>query len=182
MTFAKGVTSGYQPLSGVIVSGEVAAELSEPGFLLRSGYTYAGHPAACAAAVANINLIESDGLIDRANHVGKKTVEGFDALVADGIIKSYRGVGAVWAAEIGQDSTVPKATMRENGVIVRGVGESIIWCPPLIVTDDEIATLRASIFEPIEATASGDGPIHVRPASTTAVAKSVRSDRKPYPG
>ena len=140
MTFAKGVTSGYQPLSGVIVSAEVAEELSEPGFLLRSGYTYAGHPAACAAAIANINLIESDGLVDRANHIGKKTVEGFDALMADGIIKSYRGVGAVWAADIGKDTTVPKRTMLDNGVVVRGVADSIIWCPPLIVTDEQIAT------------------------------------------
>ena len=140
MTFAKGVTSGYQPLSGVIISAEVAEELSEPGFLFRSGYTYAGHPAASAAAVANINLLESEGLIDRANHVGKKTVEGFDALVADGIIKSYRGVGAVWAADIGRDSAVPKKDLLDAGVVCRGVGDSIIWCPPLIVTDEEIAT------------------------------------------
>ncbi len=138
ITFAKGVTSGYLPLSGVIISEEIGAELSEPGFLFRSGYTYAGHPASSAAAVANINLLESEGLIERANHVGKKTVEGFDALVADGIIKSYRGVGAVWAADIGQDSTTVKKTMLDNGVICRGVGDSIIWCPPLIVTDEQI--------------------------------------------
>ena len=138
MTFAKGVTSGYQPLSGVIVSAEVAAELSEPGFLFRHGYTYSGHPACAAAAIANIELIESDGLVDRANHVGKKTVEGFDALVADGIIKGYRGVGAVWAADIGRDSTGVKASMLADGVIIRGVGEAIVWCPPLIVTDDQV--------------------------------------------
>ncbi|MGI9596816.1 MAG: aspartate aminotransferase family protein, partial [Acidimicrobiales bacterium] len=134
-TFAKGATSGYQPLSGVVISEEIGAELSEPGFLLRSGYTYAGHPAAAAAAVANINLIESDGLVERANHVGKKTVEGFDALVADGMIESYRGVGAMWAAEIGRAATGTQQNMLDNGVIVRGVGQSIIWCPPLIVTD-----------------------------------------------
>lgn len=140
MTFAKGVTSGYQPLSGVIISAEVAEEMSEPGFLFRSGYTYAGHPAASVAATANINLIEDEGLVDRANHIGKKTVEGFDALVADGMIKSYRGVGAVWAADIGRDSAVPKKAMLDSGVVVRGVGDSIIWCPPLIVTDEQVAT------------------------------------------
>ena len=140
ITFAKGVTSGYQPLSGVVVSGAVAGELEEDGFLLRHGYTYSGHPAACAAGIANINLIESEGLVERANHIGKKTVEGFDALVADGTIRGYRGVGAVWAADIGRDSTGPKFEMLDHGVIVRGVGEGIIWCPPLIVTDDEVAT------------------------------------------
>ena len=120
------------------MSAEVAAELSEPGFLFRHGYTYSGHPACAAAAIANIELIESDGLVDRANHVGKKTVEGFDALVADGIIKGYRGVGAVWAADIGRDSTGVKASMLADGVIIRGVGEAIVWCPPLIVTDDQV--------------------------------------------
>ncbi len=138
MTFAKGVTSGYQPLSGVILSRRIADEISEPGFLLRTGYTYAGHPASCAAAVANIGIIESEGLVDRASHIGRKSVEGFDALVADGLLASYRGVAGVWAVEIGRDSAPVKAKMLEEGVIVRGMGENIIWCPPLVVTDDEI--------------------------------------------
>jgi adenosylmethionine-8-amino-7-oxononanoate aminotransferase len=138
ITFAKGVTSGYQPLSGVIMSAEVGAALSEPGSMFRSGYTYAGHPAACAAAVANIDLIESEGLVDRANHIGKKTVEGYDALVADGIIESYRGVGGIWGVETGRDSTPLKAAMLDAGVFVRGVGNALVWCPPLVITDDEI--------------------------------------------
>lgn len=139
MTFAKGVTSGYQPLSGVVVSAAVAAELgTEDGAVLRHGYTYSGHPAAAAAGVANIELIDDEGLVDRANHVGKKTVEGLDALMADGMIKSYRGVGAMWAADIGRDSVPVKNAMLADGVIIRAVGEAIIWCPPLVVTDDEI--------------------------------------------
>ncbi len=139
MTFAKGVTSGYQPLSGVIVSDAVAQDLgTEDGTILRHGYTYSGHPAAAAAAVANIELIEEDGLVERANHIGKKTVEGLDALQADGMIKGYRGVGAMWAADIARDSIPIKNAMLADGVIIRAVGESIIWCPPLIVTDDEI--------------------------------------------
>ena len=138
ITFAKGVTSGYQPLSGVILSAAVAEELSEPGVLFRSGYTYAGHPVACAAAVANIDLIESEGLVERANHVGKKTVEGFDALVADGMITGYRGVGGMWAADVGRDTAGIKQAMLEAGVVVRGVGDAVIWCPPLIITDDQI--------------------------------------------
>ncbi|MEM7276037.1 MAG: aminotransferase class III-fold pyridoxal phosphate-dependent enzyme [Actinomycetota bacterium] len=138
MTFAKGVTSGYQPLSGVVVSREVGEELTEPGFLLRTGYTYSGHPAAAAAAVANINLIEAEGLVERANHIGKKTAEGLDALAADGIIVDYRGVGGVWGANIGRDAVPIKNAMLDAGVIVRGVGEGILWCPPLIITDEEI--------------------------------------------
>jgi adenosylmethionine-8-amino-7-oxononanoate aminotransferase len=150
MTFAKGVTSGYQPLSGVIISNAVAQDLgTDDGAILRHGYTYSGHPAAAAAAVANIELIEEEGLTDRANHIGKKTAEGLDALQADGMIRSYRGVGAMWAADIARDAIPIKNAMLADGVIIRAVGESIIWCPPLIVTDDEtgryIETLQKAL-------------------------------------
>ncbi len=140
ITFAKGVSSGYQPLSGVIVNQPLVEELSEPGFLLRTGYTYSGHPAACAAGIANINLIEAEGLVERAKHIGEKTVEGLKALTDDGTINGYRGIGGVWAADIGRDSTPVKFDMLDRGVMVRGVGEGIIWCPPLVVTDAQIAT------------------------------------------
>ncbi len=138
MTFAKGVSSGYLPVSGVIVSEAVGEELAEPGFMLRHGYTYSGHPTAAAAGVANINLIEELGLVERANHIGKEVVKGFDALMADGVIKSYRGVGGVWAAEIGRDAVPMKQEMLDRGIVIRGVGEAVLFCPPLVVTDDEI--------------------------------------------
>lgn len=150
MTFAKGVTSGYQPLSGVIISKELGEELSEPGVLLRTGYTYSGHPAACAAGVANINVIESEGLVERANYIGKKTVEGFDALRADGVIKDYRGVGGIWSADIGRDTAHVKNDMLAKGVFVRGVGDSICWCPPLVVTDDEIGQFIEVLQESLQ--------------------------------
>lgn len=141
ITFAKGVSSGYLPLSGVIVSRAVSSELEDPELLLRTGYTYSGHPASCAAGIANINLIESEGLVERANHIGEKFSEGFAALVADGVIKSFRGVGGMWAAEIGRDSASAKFELLELGLVARGVGEAVVVCPPLIVTDSEIGEL-----------------------------------------
>lgn len=138
MTFAKGVSSGYLPVSGVILSEAVAEELSEPGFMIRHGYTYSGHPTAAAAGVANIRLIEELDLVDRANHIGKEIVKGFDALVADGVVESYRGVGAVWAVEIGRDAPPIKQAMIDRGIIIRGVDQAVVFCPPLVVTDDEI--------------------------------------------
>ena len=63
-TFAKGVTSGYQPLGGVIINRKVCDVLeSDPDFTFMHGYTYSGHPAASAAAIANINIIEDEGLV-----------------------------------------------------------------------------------------------------------------------
>ncbi len=139
ITFAKGVTSGYLPLSGVIVSRAVCAELEEdPGFLLRTGYTYSGHQASCAAGIANLRIMTDEGLDQRANHVGERLKEGLRALEADGHIESWRGMGAVYAAELGRDSIPVRNAILEAGVIVRPIGTCLAICPPLVITDEEI--------------------------------------------
>ena len=142
ITFAKGVTSGYLPLSGVIVSRLVCNELEEdPGFLLRTGYTYSGHQASCAAGMANLQVMIDEGLDRRANHVGEKIREGLSALEADGLIESWRGMGAVYAAELGRDSIPVRNEILEEGVIVRPIGTSLAICPPLVITDDEVGRI-----------------------------------------
>ena len=141
ITFAKGVTSGYLPLSGVILSRHVCEELEEPGFLLRTGYTYSGHQASCAAGIANLELMTSEGLDTRANHVGDRLQEGLRALEADGLIESWRGVGAVYAAELGRDSIPVRNEILTNGVIVRPIGTCLAICPPLVITDDEVGRI-----------------------------------------
>lgn len=145
MTFAKGVTSGYQPMSGVIISRAVAEVFEEPGFLLRTGYTYSGHPAGCAAAIANIELMEADGLLERANHVGAKLREGLEALAGDGLIEQYRGDGAMYAMEIGRESGPVRDDLLDKGVIVRPLGNALVMCPPLVITDAEIGTVFDAI-------------------------------------
>ena len=141
ITFAKGVTSGYLPLSGVILSRHVCEELEEPGFLLRTGYTYSGHQASCAAGIANLELMTSEGLDTRANHVGDRLQEGLRALEADGLIESWRGMGAVYAAELGRDSIPVRNEILANGVIVRPIGTCLAICPPLVITDDEVGRI-----------------------------------------
>ena len=141
ITFAKGVTSGYLPLSGVILSRHVCEELEEPGFLLRTGYTYSGHQASCAAGIANLELMTNEGLATRANHVGDRLQEGLRALEADGLIESWRGVGAVYAAELGRDSIPVRNEILTNGVIVRPIGTCLAICPPLVITDDEVGRI-----------------------------------------
>ena len=141
ITFAKGVTSGYLPLSGVILSRHVCEELEEPGFLLRTGYTYSGHQASCAAGIANLELMTNEGLDTRANHVGDRLEEGLRALEADGLIESWRGMGAVYAAELGRDSIPVRNEILANGVIVRPIGTCLAICPPLVITDDEVGRI-----------------------------------------
>ena len=147
ITFAKGVTSGYLPLSGVIASRRVCEAFEEPGFVFRTGYTYSGHPASCTAGIANLELMDAEGLVERANHVGGRIRSGLQALQADGLIESWRGTGAVYAAELGRDSIPVRNEMMANGVIVRPIGTCLAICPPLIITDDEVGRVLDTMAE-----------------------------------
>lgn len=141
ITFAKGVTSGYQPVSGVIVSKATNDKFDVP--LLRHGYTYSGHPSCTAAVTANINLLREENLIERARHLGTLFADGLGALASDGIIESYRGVGAIWAADLGDgvDSIPVRNRMIDAGTVVRGIGSAIAFCPPLIATEAEVGQM-----------------------------------------
>ncbi len=148
MTFAKGVTSGYQPLAGVILSRRVCDVLeAQTDFMLRTGYTYSGHPAACAAGVANLQLMTDEGLVGRATHVGERISAGLRALTDDGLLAGYRGDGAVWAAELGRDAAGVRNAMLDAGVIVRPIGTALAICPPLVISDAEIDRLVDTMAE-----------------------------------
>ena len=146
VTFAKGVTSGYQPVGGVLVGSAVRDRIeADPDFLLRHGNTYAGHPVACAAAVANIGVIERDGLVDRAEHVGGRLSNGLRSLVDGDRIVELRGDGAMWAVRLSPDQVgrrpapAVRDEMMNRGVIARPLGNDVIaFCPPLVIDDGEI--------------------------------------------
>lgn len=141
VTFAKAVTSGYQPLSGVVVGRAVREPLeAEPGWVLRHGHTYSGHPAATAAGLANLDVLEGEGLLGRALEIGARLSEGLKALAADGRLAGVRGDGAVWAAVVpeGTDPAAVRDRMLERGVITRPIPPALAFCPPLVATDAEI--------------------------------------------
>ncbi len=141
ITFAKGVTSGYVPLGGVIVNRRVCDALeSDPAYVLRHGYTYSGHPTSCAAGVAALEVYRQDGLFERAGVIAKVLGEGLQALVDDGALLSHRGVGGVWAAELnpGIDASEVRDKMLAEGVIARPLVNAIAMCPPLVITDEEL--------------------------------------------
>ena len=147
ITFAKGVTSGYLPLSGVIVSRKICEIFEEPDFILRTGYTYSGHPTSCAAGIANLELIESESLLDRASHVGEQIRTGLESLQADGLIESWRGTGAVYAVEISQDPIKTRNEILSNGVILRAITNALAICPPLTISDAEIGQVIDTMAE-----------------------------------
>ena len=140
--FAKAVTSGYQPLGGVIVGPRVREALeSDPAFVLKTGYTYSGHPTVCAAALANIDILEREGLLERATAIGERLSAGLTAIAADGQVAEVRGRGAVWAVGLHphQSAVTVRDRMLHLGVITRAIAEhSNTFCPPLVMTDEEI--------------------------------------------
>ena len=144
MTFAKGVTSGYQPMGGVILSRAVCDQLeADADYVFRHGFTYSGHPAGAAAAIANIDIIERDGLVDRAKMIGERFSKGLSALTADGNLSGYRGVGALWAAKLAEGTEYPETVavrdaMLDLGVVCRPIGDSLAFCPPLVIEDADI--------------------------------------------
>jgi adenosylmethionine-8-amino-7-oxononanoate aminotransferase len=143
VTFAKAVTSGYQPLGGVFVGPAPAAALErDPDFFLRHGFTYSGHATACAAALKNLEIMQRENLVERSNHVGARLEAGLRALADDGTIHHVRGLGAMWAAGLRADQNA--MSMRDHmldhgGVVCRALNaDSLLFCPPLVTTDEQI--------------------------------------------
>ena len=145
LCFAKAVTSGYQPLGGVFVGSAVRKPLeADPDFFLRHGYTYSGHASACAAALVNLEIIEREGLQDRAKHIGQRIGDALKALAHDGVIDHARGDGAVWAAGLHatQSNIKIRDRMLELGAITRAINaDTNTFCPPLVITDSQLDKL-----------------------------------------
>ncbi|HEY6635393.1 MAG TPA: aminotransferase class III-fold pyridoxal phosphate-dependent enzyme [Acidimicrobiia bacterium] len=154
ITFAKGVTSGYAPLGGVIAAPHIAAPFFDtPGLIFRHGYTYSGHSIACAAGLAVMDIIERDGLIARATELEGEIYDALATLESlDVVANVRRGVGALAAIqlEVGDDDTLPMraaAACRSAGVLTRAVGGGGLQVsPPLVMTKDQVAEM-ASLFE-----------------------------------
>ena len=141
ITFAKAVTSGYVPFSGVIVGPDVVASLeANEGFLLRTGYTYSGHPLGAVAALKSIEIQEREGLLARAIAIGTRLEHGLGELHRDGLVTNVRGDGAVWGVSLpdGVDAVATRDTLLDEGVIVRPLPPHLLMCPPLVITDDQI--------------------------------------------
>jgi putrescine aminotransferase len=153
ITFAKAVTSGYLPLGGVVVGPRVRAALeADPAFVLRHGYTYSGHPASCAAGLANLALLRDEDLLARVPTIADRLGGGLHALAAAGTLAGARGEGGVWAAEMpaGVDAVAVRDAMLLRGVIARPIGTATMaFCPPLVITDDDLDLCVTALAEAV---------------------------------
>jgi len=149
IVFAKGVTSGYLPLGGVMVSGELAEPFwGTEGQTFRHGATYAGHATCCAAALANLELLEREGLIPRGRELEGVLADALKPLERhDQVTEVRAGVGLLAAVELAPELVgsggvaAVAASCREAGVIVRALARGVAVSPPLIIEPGEIALI-----------------------------------------
>ncbi len=152
MTFAKGVTSGYVPLGGVMVGDRVAKVLVEQGGEFNHGYTYSGHPVACAVALANIKLIREQRLVEHVHDdVGPYLAQAYASLADHPLVGDAETCGLMAALLLVKDKTkgtpfpealeigmVCRGHCFGNGLIMRAVGDRMIIAPPLVITRAQI--------------------------------------------
>ena len=155
MPIAKGLSSGYLPIGGVMVSEHIARVIIEEGGEFTHGMTYAGHPAACAVAAANIRILRDEGIIDRVRtETGPYLQQRWAELADHPLVGEVRGLGFLGALEIVADKDTraqfePSGTTgplcrdiaANLGLVMRAVGDSMIISPPLIMSKEEIDEL-----------------------------------------
>jgi len=164
MIFAKGVTSGYLPLSGVMLTPAVHDVLKSVKGMFAHGFTYSGHPTACAVGLRNLQILEEESLVERAAERGAYLQKRLQALRELEIVGDVRGLGLLAGVELVSD----KATKRsfdvsegaarrvwlealERGVIVRPLGGDVIaMSPPFVISEKQIDHIVEVLYEAIK--------------------------------
>ena len=162
ISLAKGLTSGYLPLGATMVSDEIADVLLHHGYFAH-GFTYSGHPSTCAAALANLDIIENDGLIPRVRtNLGPYFQEKLRAFAGHPAVGEVRGTGLIGALELvprgGKAALTPTmmlgikaaALARQEGVIVRGIRDIVAVAPPLTITREETDQLFDAVGKALD--------------------------------
>jgi taurine--2-oxoglutarate transaminase len=155
IAIAKGITAGYVPLGATVVTDKIAAHFND--HVLQTGLTYSAHPLACAAGVATIEVYQAENLVERARELGKVLRRGLmDLAEKHPVIGDVRGAGLHHVIELvknretrepmsewnkGMSDPMKKtvATLKANGLSTLARWNMIFNCPPLIVTEEQIA-------------------------------------------
>jgi putrescine aminotransferase len=166
MTIAKGLSSGYQPIGGSILSDEVAQTIADAGDF-NHGYTYGGHPVGAAVALENIRILQDENIVENlrdvtgpylaekwnqlADHplIGEAVISGFMASVAMTPDKSAR---APFASPAGTVGTICRNFCFDGGLVMRHVGDRMIIAPPLVLTTGDIDTLMERATKALDQT------------------------------
>src|SRR5699024_6683296 len=167
MTVAKGISSGYVPLGGVVISDKIYKEIkyNTKGTLFH-GFTYSGHPVSCAVALKNIEIMERESLVENARLMGEKLTIEFEKIEASlDVLGDGRTMGLLAAIEIYKDASTkeryetkmaPKVVLEaaKCGLICRSViyddADTIVLAPPLIINAEQIEKMVAILKQAVE--------------------------------
>jgi putrescine aminotransferase len=166
MTLAKGITSGYLPLSAVMVGDRVADTLIAGGELAH-GFTYSGHPVACAVALENIRILKEEGIVERvATETGPYLQRRLKELQSHPLVGEVRGLGFIAAIELVQDKgrrqffdpigevgQICRDHCFANGIVMRATRDTMLLSPPLVMTRGDIDELVEAAKKCIDLTA-----------------------------
>ncbi len=166
MTFAKGVTSGYLPLGGVMVGDRVGSVIIDKGGEFFHGFTYSGHPASCAVAIENIRIMQREKLVERvADDIGPYLQERWHTLAGHPIVGETRMVGLMGALELVKSKeplqtfdkdegagTICRDFLVNNGLVMRTVGDTVVTAPPLILSHAEADELVEKAWKCLDLT------------------------------
>lgn len=168
MTFAKAVTNGFMPLGGVMVGEKVANALLSHEGEFAHGLTYSGHPAACAAGLATLEILNNGGVIENAaSTLSPRFLQGLEAFADHPIVGEVRGSGMFAAIELVRDKASRERLAPESkgavfcrnvavskGLMVRQTGDAMIMAPPLVCSIEEIDTLLERFGQALDETAA----------------------------
>ena len=167
MPLAKGLTSGYLPLSAVMMHDRVAEVFFEAGGEVSHGFTYSGHPVACAVALANIAILENECVVERVHdEIGPYFQARLRELAQHPLVGEVRGVGLIGGIELVPDKSERRpfgergktgALCRDicfrNNVISRSVVDSMVLSPPLVISKEEVDELFRRLRRSLDETA-----------------------------
>ena len=167
ITFAKVVTSGYVPLGGVIVGRRVRAPFWDepvPGAVFMHGYTYSGHAGACAAGMANLDIIEREDLVGRVRTLEPVVEREIGRLIGSPMVGEVRTVGLTAAVELAPDVLAARPGIinkvvraaQAHGVLTRAVrGVALQFSPAFVISEDEIAGIAEGFHAALRDVAAG---------------------------
>ncbi len=168
MPIAKGLSSGYLPIGAVLVADRIAETLIEEGGEFFHGYTYSGHPVACAVALESLRILREEGLVERVERdIGPYFQGRLRELLDHRLVGEIRGVGLIGAIQLtpdkasrarfepeGRAGTACRNHAFANGLVMRAVQDSMVLSPPLVITREEVDELVARARRSLDQTAA----------------------------
>jgi putrescine aminotransferase len=172
MTMAKGLSSGYQPISAISLGARMAETIGSANEELAHGYTYSGHPVACAVALKNLQIMERDGIVTRVRDtIGPYFQRRLREVFADHpLVGEVRGLGLIAAIELVADKKTREFFPRDadigshcrnycfnGGLVMRAIRDTMVLAPPLVIAETEVEEIIAKARDAIDRTARDFG-------------------------